>query len=240
MSKTSKSTSALVVLGDKELGFNAQQLPKLQAAALQLIDQVRLLERQSAGHAIMAGLTLHRVKVSLKFGEFMPWLKANVRGVRYSQCNYYMRLATVFVEKQHVKKPDLLALPGDQTSLAIDEQASDETRTFFLKLSEFVGDRSLNDLLEKYGIKGAPALGGAREKADTDEPAPAPTPEALYLQSRDEIGDLITRAEGLLLRENRLQFLVGHPEEINGVAASLRALADKVEAAAKDLTRKSA
>lgn len=229
-----QTSNALVVLGDKELTYSQEQLPKLQTAALQQISQIRQLEREGAARAVLAGLTLHRVKASVKFGQFLPWLKANVKGVGYAQCNFYMRLASVFVEKMHVRKPDILALPGDQTNLALDD-ANGEARVFFAKLSDFVGERSLNELLDKYDIKSAPKLGGAREPAADDTPTEPPTPDQLYLQARDEIGSVISRAETLFLHENRLQYLVGHPEEIKGVATSLRALADKIEDAAKDL-----
>ncbi|MFA5266035.1 MAG: hypothetical protein WC378_19610 [Opitutaceae bacterium] len=232
MSKPSKNPTALVVLSDRELTYNEQQLPKLQAAAIAQIQQIRTLEREGAARAILAGLTLHRVKASLKFGQFMPWLKGNVQGVAYSQCNYYMRLASVFVEKCRVSKPDLLALPGDQTSLAITSET--EGRALLEKLSAFVGDRSLRDLLEKHGIKNSPKLGGARDAGEKDPQAPV-DPEMLYLQSRDEIGSVIHRAETLLISENRLQHLAGHPEEIRGVAESLRSLADKIEKAAEAL-----
>jgi len=49
---------------------------------------------------------------------------------------------------------------------------------------------------------------------------------------------VILQAESLLLKENRLQHLSGHPEEIAGVVISLRELADKVEAAAKPFLKK--
>jgi hypothetical protein len=238
MPKNTK-TSALVVLSDRELTYSEQQLPKLQAAALAQIAQIRSLERESAARAILAGLTLHRVKHSVKFGQFMPWLKTNVKGTGYAQCNFYMRLASCFVEKCHVKKPDLLALPGDQTSLAIDGQGEVEGRMLLTKLSEFVGQRSLNELLDKHGIKTATKLGGAREtnSDDQDNPESAPSAEDLYLQSRDEIGSVLARAETLLLRENRLSHLAGHAEEIQGVVSTLRELADKVASAAKDLLK---
>jgi hypothetical protein len=39
----------------------------------------------------------------------------------------------------------------------------------------------------------------------------------------------------MFVKETRLQFLAGHPEEIRGVVYSLRTLFQKVEAASKDL-----
>ena len=238
MSKSdTKNTTALAILGDRSLSYDQAMLPKIQAAALQQLAEVARLGRERGARAILAGLALCRVKASLKHGQFLPWLKANV-GVGKTACNDYMRLALAFVEKAGVSKPDLLALPGDQTNLAIDE--SDEAqRRFFAKLEKFVGQSSLSELLEKHGIKGQPKLGGARlpEGQDDDESADTPPadPEALYLNARDEIGSSIERIERLLISENRLQYLVGHPEEIRGVVESLRALTTKLETAAGPL-----
>jgi hypothetical protein len=104
------------------------------------------------------------------------------------------------------------------------------------KLAKFVGEKSLNELLRDYGIKGAPQIGGKRDagaSSEDDSPPAALDPEELYQQARDEIGGLIERGELLLLTENRLQYLAGHPDEIKGVVSGLRTLADKVEAAAR-------
>ena len=77
---------------------------------------------------------------------------------------------------------------------------------------------------------------GARDAAAL-KPA-SQNPEQLYLLARDEIGSVLDRAEALFIKENRLQHMAGHPEEIRGVVDGLRALADKVDAAAKPLLRK--
>lgn len=238
MSKSdTKNTTALAILGDRSLSYDQAMLPKIQEATLQQLAEVNRLGRERAARALLAGLGLCRVKASLKHGQFQPWLKAHVK-VGLVSCNNYMRLALAFVEKAGVSKPDLLALPGDQTNLAIDE--SDEAqRRFFSKLEKFVGQSSLSELLEKHGIKGQPKLGGARlpEGQDDDESADTPPadPEALYLTARDEIGSSIERIERLLISENRLQYLVGHPEEIRGVVESLRDLTTKLETAAGPL-----
>lgn len=233
MSKSdTKNTTALAILGDRSLSYDQAMLPKIQEATLQQLAEVNRLGRERAARALLAGLGLCRVKASLKHGQFQPWLKAHVK-VGLVSCNNYMRLALAFVEKAGVSKPDLLALPGDQTNLAIDE--SDEAqRRFFSKLEKFVGQSSLSELLEKHGIKGQPKLGGARLPEGQDDDASA-DPEALYLTARDEIGSSIERIERLLISENRLQYLVGHPEEIRGVVESLRALTTKLETAAGPL-----
>ena len=237
MSKTdNKNTHALAILGDRALSYDQAMLPKIQAATLQQIAEVQRLGRERAARALLAGLGLCRVKASLKHGQFQAWLKAHVK-VGLVSCNNYMRLALAFVEKSGVSKPDLLALPGDQTSLAIDA-GDDAQRRFFAKLEKFVGQSSLSELLAKHDIKGQPKLGGARlpdGQDDESDDAPPADPEALYLTARDEIGSSIERMERLLISENRLQYLAGHPEEIRGVVESLRDLTTKLETAAGPL-----
>lgn len=230
MSKSdTKNTTALAILGDRSLSYDQAMLPKIQAAALQQLAEVARLGRERGARAILAGLALCRVKASLKHGQFLPWLKANV-GVGKTACNDYMRLALAFVEKAGVSKPDLLALPGDQTNLAIDE--SDEAqRRFFSKLEKFVGQSSLSELLEKHGIKGQPKLGGARlPEGQDDESA---DPEALAAQKREELSRWVEEGHRLLITENACQHLA--PEDVRGFATGLDALHRTWRGAVKQL-----
>jgi hypothetical protein len=232
---SSKST-ALVLLSDPQISV-AVDILKLQSITLKQIKLIAQMERDGALRAIIVGIALHRIKASVNHGEFMPWIKENVEGAGYNQANYYMRLALAFTDRACVTMPELLSLPVDGTEFALDS-ADAFARRFLEKAQNFVGDRSLNELLREHGIKDAAPRGGARERG-----LGAPVvvdPEQLYLFARDEIGLTLQRAESLFLTENRLQFLVGHPEEIRGVVESLRNLADKVEAAAKPLLKKTA
>src|SRR5690606_16247103 len=178
------------------LTYSEAQLPKLQAAALQQLAEIRRMERESAARAVLAGLTLIRVKHSLKHGQFLPWLKQHVQGVGYQQCNFYMGLAQVFVAKARITKPDMLALPGDQTALSLD--AEGEARGFFSKLEKFVGEASLNDLLDKHGLK-KKKLGGKRTSAaDTGDGDDTPTdPEELAALKREELSEWLETGKQL-------------------------------------------
>lgn len=238
MSKpTKEKPSASIVLKSRET-FAVMEIAQLQTVAIDQLAAIPRLQREASLRAILCGLTLHRVKATLPHGDWMPWLKqiattgSNLPGRQ--QCNFYMRLAEVAVEKMKATRPELLALPGDQSELTLDT-ADGQTRVFIEKLTKFVGGRSLNELLDDHGIKNAKQLGGKRVAGD--DGAPTPTAEDLYTQSRDEIGGMIQRAETLFFTENRLQYLAGHPEEITGVVSGLRSLADKVEAAAKTILK---
>lgn len=226
-----KDTSALVLLQDRQISASVE-LTKLQAAALHQLDTLARLNREAPVRAILVGLTLHKIKAVLKRGEFIPWIKQHVKGRGYVQCTYYMRLAVAFAEKTRVTKPEILAIAGDQTELAI-EPADDTARRMMEKITKFVGESNLSELLDRYRIKETKKLGGAREGNDSEDVPEETDPEELYEQARDAIGAVLTSAEELLIRDNRLQHLAGHPEEIRGVVESLRRLAERVEAAAQ-------
>lgn len=198
-SPSSKST-ALAVLTDRQIS-TAVEISKLQSVALQQLAMVKTLERDAALRAILVGLTLHRIKASLKHGEFMPWMKKHLKGAGKSQANNYMRLALVAVEKSKATKPELLALPGDQTELALD-RGDDSAKRMMGKLAKFVGEQSLNDLLREHGIKETAKRGGARTpNADDDTPEP-PTPEELAALAKTELAEWLDHGRQLLLTDN--------------------------------------
>lgn len=205
--------SALVVLADSKLTAQGDQLAQLQKSAVVALQAVPQMERQAAAHAILAGMTLHRVKASLRHGEWEPWVKQIVTSgddltkptkAGLTQVKYYMRLATVFIGKAKVTAPDVLALPGDQTQLAL-EGGEGEARAFFGKLSKFVGTKSLNELLSEHQIKGTKKLGGKREteeEDDTTDTPLVPTAEELAAQAKTELADWVEQGRQLLLTDN--------------------------------------
>jgi hypothetical protein len=211
--------TALLVLADKTITAQGDQLAQLQRSAVAQLAAVPQMERQAAAHAILAGMSLHRVKASLPHGEFGKWLKQIPTGggnaedqkrtsgsflnVTERQCQFYMKLATTFVAKAKVTAPDVLALPGDQTQLAL-EGGEGEARVFFSKLSKFVGSKSLNELLAEHEIKTGKKLGGKREAGETDEDAPpaVPTAEDLAAQAKTELSDWLEQGRQLLITDN--------------------------------------
>lgn len=242
MSKSSnKPTNALTVLSSTELVAKDEQLDNLKIAATEQFNGIAKMEGKAARGGILCGLTLHRLKTSLPHGQFLPfvdqmWPKAtfqNPSTIRKTVSNY-MRLAETFVSKAKIGKPDILALPGDPLALEIADQH--QAKRLLEKLDAFAGNCSLNELLIKHGIKGVGLKKAleAEEKKESGAPA-APDAEQLYLQYRDEAGGLILRAESLFLQEGCLSHLIGHPEELKGIANGLRSLADKVEREVKDL-----
>ena len=229
--------SALIVLADTKLTVQGDQLAQLQRSAVAQLQAVPQMERQAAAHAILAGMTLHRVKASLPHGEFGKWTAqistggGNLPKLGHSQLAHYMKLATVFVGKAKVTAPDVLALPGDQTQLAL-EGGEGEARNFFGKLSKFVGTKSLNELLGEHGIKGTKKLGGARATTDDNPPPPAvPTAEELAAQAKTELADWMEQGRQLLITDNVCSRLAG---------ADVRAFASALDSMLKHWRRGSA
>jgi hypothetical protein len=186
MSKLStKAASALAVT-------KAGEIKTLQQSAVAQLAAVAQLEGRVAGYAIMAGITLKRVKLSLPHGEFQAWQRSIREQIpttgrhlpSIAMCQFYMRLAEVFLTKTKAPLPPLLALPGDTLSLELPD--SGDTRAFVEKLTAFVAEQSLNDLLDRYKIKerqvpqGSAATGGnlGAPAAPATQPSPLQQLEA--------------------------------------------------------------
>ncbi len=181
------------------------------------------LEGEAALRAIFAGVALHRIKASLKHGEFGPWLSSQEDVAKKSQVNNYMRLASVFLEKTRATKAELLALTGSNEALFT---PGEEARSFVAKVEKFVGESSLNELLIKYGIKGV-----VREGDDGENPnAPAPGADGqLYFS---EVSQYLYGFRTTALRPESLARLT--PEQLRAVReehdaqnAELHQLCDK-------------
>ncbi len=231
---TEKTTSsALVLLNDPQIATSGGNLTNVKATTLAHLAQIPLLERDAAIRAILAGLGLHRIKLGLKHGLWTDWCDENA-SVSRTQIRMYMGLAAVFLAKCKINKPELIdLLTAGEADFS---SSSTACSTAFGTLITFCANSSLNELLCEHHLKPSTKLGGARDAAAL-KPA-SQNPEQLYLLARDEIGSVLDRAEALFIKENRLQHMAGHPEEIRGVVDGLRALADKVDAAAKPLLRK--
>lgn len=230
------TTFALAIVNSTELKAGAADLARLQASVVQQFKSISRMRNEEALRSLFAGLALHRIKASLPYGEFGRWTKKNLPMLGDRWVSYLMRLALVFLDTSRATKPMLLALPSGKTQLT-PAKLEGAQRAFVEKAIKFIGRLNISELLDKHGIKETKKLGGARTKGASGPAAPLDA-EALYLQARDEIGDVIARAETLFLTENRLQYLASHPDEVRGAVTALRDLADKVAAAAKPILKK--
>lgn len=175
---------ALTVFADPKIRA-ATPTDKLVEIAKHQLATIPTLENEAAVRAILLGLTLQKLRSAAPHGTWENQLTQMLTSVNIwtpktakTNASYYMRLASFFVEKTRVTVPEMLALPGDQTELAIDEHSSAQARRFVEKLGKFVGQWSLNELLVRNGIKGV-----QRDQED-DENTP---PEQQQQRIRDKI-----------------------------------------------------
>lgn len=236
------TTLALATFTAPELKADSKQLVLLQKGVVEQLQVMRRLRGEEAMRGLLVGLTLLRIKASLPNGQFTGWLKKNVTFFSDRYCRYLMQLSLVFVERTKVAKPELLALPGDQTELALESKEGAQRR-LFEKAAKFIGELSITELLEKHGLKETKKLGGKRDSAPEPETPRTPeelaqqTREELAQQTRDEIGAAVQALEQLLITENRLQYVVGDADFIQGTVESLELLSTKTAELAKQLTK---
>ena len=233
MSKPKTSSTAVVVVTSTPVISDKAKLAKFQASTA---DQLKLIDRTEAennNRRLVVGLALMCIRDSLKRGEWLPWLRKNSAGTSQRQCYYMIAAAERWIEDAKLAKQVAAISTGDLT-LTLKSEAMEKLAAAATK---FLDGRTWGELLADLDIRDKPKLGGARNvtPAAPDEPADA---ETLYVTARDEIGGVISTAERLLLTENQLQHLVGHEDEVRGIVTSLRALADKVEAAATPILKK--
>jgi len=237
--------SAQIVLSDRALATtSAPQLQSLQEATLKTMrlietEQVRIDGADAANtmRRVFVGFALQRVKLSLKHGDFLPWLKAHAP-VSHKQCTFYMRLAVACCERVKLTKPDLLTLPGDQVTLELDSEGTG--RDFAAKVAKFCSDLGFTDLLIREGIKDAPkkpALPAPREGAD-DRPI---DPELAAQTARENLAEWLSTGRQILIDENLGQHLTpAELREIDTEAAAILATFRKGHRAALKTTTKRA
>ena len=212
-------SSALALVQDREISTKVE-ISKLQAVAVQQLAVIKQLHASAALRAILVGLTLHRIKAASTHGEWMPWLKKNFDGGK-STANHYMRLALVFVEKTKAKRPDLLALPGDQIDLALENPGAAEKRLMD-KAAKFVGTKTLSELLDEHGIRDGVAKGKKRASGgdDGDAKEDDDAPGAASVQDRfNEIAGLfITARKATADKANWMSFSKQQHEQLKALA----------------------
>jgi hypothetical protein len=185
------SITALAVVNSSELKAKDQALEQLQQTVITQLGYIRGLRRQEALRGLLVGMSLQRIKASLPHGQFGKWVKDNIAifGERYVQ--FLMKLALVFVDKCKVKKPEILALPGDQTELTLDTLDGD-SRRMMEKAEKFAGDLSLNELFIKHdiksvGLKSKLAAQRKKEAEEDGEEEPARSPQDLCNEITEHI-----------------------------------------------------
>jgi hypothetical protein len=203
------------------------------ATALKQFARLRDSNKENALRGLFLGGLLWQIKEEAGHGNFLRLATERLADIPKTTRNELMRLWLVFRDQAQLDAAKL-TIPDPQRALAKSGAAQEAVVKAALA---FVGELSLHALMVEHDVREQPKLGGRRQGGAGGAGTKPQDAEQLYLFSRDEIGAVITHAEKLLLKENKLQHLAGHPEEIAGVVKGLRDLADQVEAAAKPLLK---
>lgn len=142
-----KTETAVVVAAGKmtALTMTAKQLQEEFTAFARL-------ENEAAWRALRIGMLLLRAKEECAHGEFGDWMAQHVGEVRERQARNFMELARAYVERRKLEKADAFMLTaGDDGAKTRAEQAA---------ALEFVGQKSLNELLREHNIKAPPPPAG--------------------------------------------------------------------------------
>ena len=174
-----KASTALTLLSDPQIATTGGNLARLQETAIEQLDLIRKMESESALRAVLCGLALHRIKASLKHGEFGKWQSKYIAAKR-SQVGYYMRLALVCLQEGGFSKQDMTAMTSESGDIVLAKDGA--AHRAFKKIQNFVGDKSLNELLIEHDIKNASSGGGSSSSsaaASGEDPLLADTAEHL-------------------------------------------------------------
>lgn len=178
MSKVEKQSGALAVILANPVAIDGRA--KIIEAAKAQLETLVSHRRQAPYRAIALGLTLHQLKAGCKHGEWMPIYQQILKSSKFvtettaqTYASQYMRLALTFLTEADAARPEYIALTGSKTELNI--QAKDSTeRVLAKKMENFIGDRSLDELLTDYDLRNAAAnkkrkLDASDAEAEPDE-----------------------------------------------------------------------
>ena len=161
-----KATSALALLSTTNV--TTLQVKKFGETVAEEFRQIPLQERMNAARAILVGIGLHGMKVALKRGEFRDWMEANVtqgniwtKSTAIKNASFFMRLAIAFVEQAKPSKQELLALTAGGAITPNLNNADSAAKKLFARIEDFIGERSLNEILIDEGIKGGGSGSGS-------------------------------------------------------------------------------
>ena len=192
---------------------------ELGERAKAMIDHINALDHERAQKAILAGIYLHQVKLSLPHGEFGVWMEKHLcnsctNPVSRRTAYNVMLLAEKFCRSAKLYLPELVA--SQQLSLKLEAPAG-AAQAFKAKLVKFVGHHGLTELYQRHGVI---RRGGKREKPSAPAtPEETPTnlnPAAVACQ---QMVDAINDCERIMLAEECWAEL--RPDQIENLVAPL-------------------
>jgi hypothetical protein len=140
-------TTAVSILRRAE---NANSLERIEESIQRDIVLSGRLDKAGAMVGVKIGLALQAGKALLRHGEYEPWVAARFGeqfGTRKAQ--YFSKLAVVFLRTE---RSAVLQLPPPEETgkwLAI----ADEVHPLTQAVAEFVGDKTIAELLDEHGVR---------------------------------------------------------------------------------------
>ncbi len=170
-----KATSALALLDNTKVA--ATEVKRFGEGIALSFDEIARTEKMNASRAILIGMGLPILKASMKHGEFRPWLEANVtrsniwtKATAIKNASLYTRLAAKFIELAKPAAGEVLAITNGKAILGMPGKSLEAAR-LCAAIDEFVGERSLSDLLNEYVAPSGSAGTGSAANALAALPA---------------------------------------------------------------------
>lgn len=142
---------------------DAPVLTSIESSIKRDIQLAGKLDKAGAMIAIKIGLALEMAKRMIGHGFYEAWMKGkfgDIFSARRGQ--YYLKLAQKFQQTEYYRH---LALP-EKSEMGNYLAVSDEMSELGVAVSSFVGDLSINELMDKHGVKSK--LPGGWHPADRD------------------------------------------------------------------------
>lgn len=154
MSKTIDHDTGTVVedksVSKKEKSTTGGLLQTIETQLKTEIELFEKLEAEASFRALRIGMLLLRAQAALKRGEFEPWMQKHVTDVRRAQSYYFMGLARTFISQKKLANDHAYLLCEAQPDV---KHKGGKTGEVVQLVFDFIQDKSLNDLLDEYGIK---------------------------------------------------------------------------------------
>lgn len=165
--KNGKVIDAVVVRADSNVAWQAtfEGSDVLAQRVTEEIRQFKLLEREASWRALRIGILLHKAKLKLKHGEYIPWCEKMFPEYGREWLHRFVQLAEVFLRSQKLDMAEamMLCAPKLQKPEAERIDRTPSARPVQLAFA-FLGDLSINELLRKHHIReGLPTGGNHRE-----------------------------------------------------------------------------
>ncbi len=173
MKGKSKTTESLVLLETTKIA--APKVKKFGDGVAAVFAEIARQERMNPQRAILVGMALPVMKASMPHGEFRPWLEANVtrsniwtKATGIKNASLYTRLAAAFVKQAKLDGAAVLSITNGST-IALKAGKNEHSAKLLKTIEEFVGEKSLAELLKEHVSDGGSSAGGSDVTLPADD-----------------------------------------------------------------------